>query len=175
MNIHFVSHGYCISEEIGQDFASDLVLNECEDESQVQCSLRICGPIHKEGFVLTFYHTSSGYSPHCLVCNENPFLLLTFDKSLVRLDLHNKSIEFIKEMIWYISDILSVPFQKRAIVFYEVGAMAIDYDGNTLWDVWTDIIIEYKVREEKTLIIKTIEQEEVWVDLKTGLETRFKP
>lgn len=105
--------------------------------------------------------------PHLLLRPERNLLLFGFNSEVVGVGLPERAIRFRHTCDWLFSHFLDAPALGVVLAFYEVGVLALDYDGRELWRRTTDILVDWKLAGE-TVRLEQMEAGRLVLDLRTG-------
>lgn len=88
---------------------------------------------------------SNGLTPELYMDRESSCLLLGFNESVARVQVPPTSPPTIIPLPFVFYTFLSVPHLRHVFVVHELGVVALDPSGETLWSVESDVLTRYDV------------------------------
>ncbi len=108
-----------------------------------------------------------GLVPQMLLLEEKGTLLFGFNRELVAFSITEKQVLFRIELSTLFYRFVHISDRKSILIFYEIGIMALDQDGQKRWQYEQDIVTNYSVMGDRVMV-EFMDSPSVVIDLMTG-------
>jgi hypothetical protein len=105
--------------------------------------------------------------PHLLLKPESHLLYVGYNNEVAAIGVPEGGIRFCFPCDWLFSHFVDLCDWKIILAFYEVGILAVSEEGEQLWSVSTDIIVDWAVDGDR-LRLELLEAAPMLLDLRTG-------
>jgi len=120
-------------------------------------------------FVCGFMYYDHGMKPQIIFQNDNPLLLLGFDKRVIYLNYLTKQTLVEKECLSLFYEFIEVRSCNLIIAVSELDVCAVDYNGKIIWSAgFRDVVEDYHRLHDDKLFVKCADGSELVLSIVDG-------
>ena len=147
-----------------------VLLGEDAEQQNAFFSLEIrSGLSHTSSLGIGICSEGHGVTPQILLLPHKGQLLFGLNSEATSVSVKDRSVVYRIHLDWLFRDVIHVEERGIILLFYEIGVIGIDEDGEQLWSCSTDMI-ENGTLENAHLNLRFADSEPIVLDIRTGEE-----